>query len=220
MMATKSNARPTENNIQDIYHNLDFMRMMNLQRRKTALVLLALVVTSVASAVDDNDSSNDNNNNNNNSTFDNNKCGIYLAPSSIPHAGLGMYVGHRNFSKGDTVTDGDIIIPIFEMDWHNKLKESQHKYEHFLWDEYTWNGDVFLGAEEETEDVDWLQFASPGVGAAANSYLSLVNIDDAYIQLGLATDPKSPGTGAQTPYHGRYFAATSDIPQGGEIWVR
>jgi hypothetical protein len=157
---------------------------------------------------------------NDNSTDDNSKCGIYLAPSSIPNAGLGMYAGHRNFDEGQMVTDGDIIIPLFEMDWHNKLKESTQKYDHFLWDEYTWNGDVFPGAEEETEDVDWLQFASPGVGAAANSYLSLVNIDDAWIELGLATDPKSPGAGAQTPYHGRYFTATEDIPAGGELWVR
>lgn len=148
---------------------------------------------------------------------DNSKCGIYLAPSSIPQAGLGMYAGHREYKVGEQVTDGDIVIPIFEMEWHNQLKDEEGN---FLWDEYTWNGEVFPGGEEEQEDVSQLQFASPGVGAAANSYLSLVNIEDAWIQLGLATDVKSPGAGAQTPYHGRSFSATSDIPMGGEIWCR
>ncbi|CAJ1958202.1 unnamed protein product [Cylindrotheca closterium] len=154
---------------------------------------------------------------NDNERDDNSKCGLYLAPSSIPHAGLGMYAGHREYKHGEQVTDGDIVIPIFEMEWHNQLKDWE--YDHFLWDEYTWNGEVFPGSEEEQEDVSQLQFASPGVGAAANSYLSLVNINDEWIQLDLGTDVKSPGAGAQTPYHGRSFSATSDIPMGGEIWV-
>eukprot|EP00980_Cylindrotheca_fusiformis_P006006 scaffold1284_cov108-Cylindrotheca_fusiformis.AAC.20 len=175
-----------------------------------ALFFVVFSAGTVSSSSLGNDDDNDNNNNNN-------KCGIYLAPSSIPNAGLGMYVGHRNFTMGENVTDGDIIIPVFEMDWHNMLKEDKLKFEHFLWDEYTWNGDVFPGAEEEVDDIDWLQFASPGVGAAANSYISLVNIEDYSIELGLATRPDSPGAGAQTPYHGRYFTAISDIPQGGYI---
>jgi hypothetical protein len=45
-------------------------------------------------------------------------CGVYLAPSSIPFAGLGMYVGNRSFEENDIVTGEDIVIPIFERDWH------------------------------------------------------------------------------------------------------
>ncbi|KAL3938258.1 MAG: hypothetical protein SGBAC_006800, partial [Bacillariaceae sp.] len=90
-------------------------------------------------------------------THDNSKCGVYLAPSSIPHAGLGMFAGHRDYKTGEQVTDGDIVIPIFEMEWHNQDKEWE--FDHFLWDEYTWNGEVFPGGEQEQEDVSQLQFA-------------------------------------------------------------
>jgi hypothetical protein len=45
-------------------------------------------------------------------------CGIYLAPSSIPFAGVGMYVGNRSFAVDDIVTDEDIVVPIVERDWH------------------------------------------------------------------------------------------------------
>jgi hypothetical protein len=147
-------------------------------------------------------------------------CGIYLAPSSIPNAGLGMYAGHRPFKKNDEVTYEDIVMPIFEFEWHNKGKKETQKFENFLWDEYTWNADVFPGAEEECEEVEYMQFASPGVGAAANSYLSLVNIEDNWVRLGLAMSTDSPGAGAQTPYYGRSYHAIDDIPAGGEIWVK
>lgn len=45
-------------------------------------------------------------------------CGVYLAPSSIPFSGLGMYVGNRSYEENDIVTDEDIVIPIFEREWH------------------------------------------------------------------------------------------------------
>ena len=148
---------------------------------------------------------------------DNSKCGMFLAPSSIPNSGLGMFAGHKTYYEGDQVTDGDIVIPIFEFEWHNRHKKP--KYEHFLWDEYTWNGNVFPGSDEEIDEVEDLMFASPGVGAAANSFLSLVNIVDEWVKLGLSTSSQSPGVGAVSPYYGRSFTATSEIPAGAEIWV-
>ena len=45
-------------------------------------------------------------------------CGIYLAESTIPHAGLGMFAGKR-YRQNEKVTDGDIVIPLLEVDWHN-----------------------------------------------------------------------------------------------------
>jgi hypothetical protein len=51
------------------------------------------------------------------------ECGLYLAPSTIPGAGLGMYAGNKPIKEGDHVVPepnggGDVIIPIFEMEWH------------------------------------------------------------------------------------------------------
>ena len=47
------------------------------------------------------------------------ECGINLAPSTIPGAGLGMFAGNKAYAPGDIVTLGDLVIPAFEPDWHN-----------------------------------------------------------------------------------------------------
>ena len=144
------------------------------------------------------------------------ECGVYLAPSSIPGAGLGMFAGHRDYAVGETVTLGDVVIPIIEREWHvEKLKLKKR----FLWDEYTWNGDVFPGMDEEVDDVDMVMGASPGVGSAANCYLTLVNVEDDFIKMSRGgISSTSPGSGAISPYHGRSFYATELIPAGGEIF--
>ena len=65
------------------------------------------------------------------------KCGIYLAPSTIPGSGLGMFVGDRSFKKGESVApDGDIVIPIIERKWNTQLLSIE--FDNFLWDEYGW----------------------------------------------------------------------------------
>lgn len=145
------------------------------------------------------------------------KCGVYLAPSTIPGAGLGMYAGDKHYHVQDMVTFGDVVIPIFEYDWH--ITGGEFEETPFLWDEYTWNSHVFPGMEEEGEDGSSIMAASPGIGAAANSYLTLVNIEDSYIQMGRGIRPNSPGVGAHSPYYGREFYAIEEIPPGGEIFV-
>jgi hypothetical protein len=59
-------------------------------------------------------------------------CGVWLAPSTIPGAGLGMFAG-RAYKPQEIVTEGDIVIPLSEIDWHNGFQLN-----FFLWEEYTW----------------------------------------------------------------------------------
>jgi hypothetical protein len=47
------------------------------------------------------------------------ECGIYLAESSIPGAGLGMFAGNRDYKEEEILTSGDLVVPVFEMPWHN-----------------------------------------------------------------------------------------------------
>ena len=68
------------------------------------------------------------------------ECGIWLAPSCLPGAGLGMYAG-RSFTKGEVMQQtGDVVIPIVDILMHQR---GRGKFP-FLWDEYTWNG-ISLG---------------------------------------------------------------------------
>jgi hypothetical protein len=141
---------------------------------------------------------------------------MYLAPSSIPGSGLGMYVGNMTYKVDELVTYEDVVIPIFERDWHSNVKGN------FLWDEYIWNGPVFDGMDEEMEngDMDEIAVASPGVGSAANSYMALVNVDDSSILMDNAQlSSDSPGRGAFTIFHGRSWFATEPMRPGQEVFV-
>ena len=142
------------------------------------------------------------------------QCGVYLAPSTILGAGLGMFAG-RNFSKKDMVTAGDIIIPIIELTWHNG-----HEKFFFLWDEYTWSHDIAKEMQYEMDGSD-LHAASPGIGAALNCMIPLVNVEDSPAECDNAGLHRStdPGSGAFTPYHGRMSLATKDILQGEELFI-
>eukprot|EP00980_Cylindrotheca_fusiformis_P010647 scaffold2366_cov115-Cylindrotheca_fusiformis.AAC.21 len=51
------------------------------------------------------------------------ECGIYLAKSTIPGAGLGMFAGNRDYKEDDIITSGDIAVPVFEISWHNGFEE-------------------------------------------------------------------------------------------------
>jgi len=44
------------------------------------------------------------------------ECGLFLAPSTIPGAGLGIFTG-RAKDVGDSVSHGDICIPFVDMYW-------------------------------------------------------------------------------------------------------
>jgi hypothetical protein len=146
------------------------------------------------------------------------ECGVYLAPSTIPGAGLGMYAGNQEYKKGDVVTDSDLMIPVFELEWHNGHQEFP-----FLWDEYVWNAEMFPGMEFETEDLDGLHVCSGGMGAAVNCMLSLVNVEDEDESYAVGTSGvdsgESPGAGAFTPFHGRKFLAMQKIEPGAELYA-
>lgn len=142
-------------------------------------------------------------------------CGVYLAPSTIPGAGLGMFAG-EDYKKGDHVTYGDIIIPILEIGWHNG-----HEEFFWLWDEYTWSSTVEENLATEVEEDGSLNAASPGIGAALNCILGQVNIEDTFATCDNAGLHRStsPGAGAFTPYHDRGSVAVKNIEEGEELLI-
>jgi hypothetical protein len=44
------------------------------------------------------------------------ECGLYLAESTIPHAGLGIFAGH-DYRIGQDIGNGDVCIPFIDMYW-------------------------------------------------------------------------------------------------------
>jgi hypothetical protein len=139
-------------------------------------------------------------------------CGIWFAPSSIPNSGLGMYAG-RNFEEGEEMTaTGDAVIPIVDMALHQGTKWF------FLWDSYTWDA---TGLQMDHDGLNEVNAASPGFGSAANSFLDLMNVDEGSVQHSLAGlhRNKDPGAGAFTPYYNRKSTAKESISTGQELFV-
>jgi hypothetical protein len=140
-------------------------------------------------------------------------CGIWLAKSTIPNAGLGMFAG-KPFQNGqDLLESGDIVIPIVDFSLH------QWKYHYrLLWDDYTWDSDSTLSSDEGLVEVN---AASPGFGACANSYLDLQNVDECRPSVDNAglDRTKDPGAGASSAYYNRRSIAKGNIEPGQELFV-
>lgn len=140
------------------------------------------------------------------------ECGVYLALSTLPGTGIGMFAG-RSFEEGDELMEvGDHLIPIVSLPQH------QGEDAYFLWDEYTWNPGVMR--------LNWegvgTMVASPGFGAAANSFMDFVNVDEGagvHTVAGGLHRSKDPGAGAFTSHHSRSGTAAKAIRPGVELFV-
>ena len=142
------------------------------------------------------------------------QCGIYLAPSTIPGAGLGLFAG-ADFEEGAEVTPGDAMIPLRDMRWHNSV----HGTDQFLWDEYIWSGSTFKGMVEPFSEVDGASF---GIGALPNCFFPLINVEDDNKSIrrdNAGLSRSSPSIGSFTPWHDRVSHAVRAIPAGEELFV-
>ena len=151
------------------------------------------------------------------------ECGVWIAPSSIPGAGLGMFAG-KDFLKGDdlygSTGEGDIVIPMIDLLYHAGRSMNGAAATTFLWDEYAWDGNPLDMSPEAMTEVS---VASPGFGSVANSFLDLFNVktgtpeyDSPYP---LHRNKNDPGVGAFSYYHNRKSIAKQSIQAGQEFFV-
>lgn len=140
-------------------------------------------------------------------------CGIWLAKSTIPGAGLGIFAGKDFEPKESVLPTGDVVIPLVD------YKLYQQPNFNFLWDEYTWDGfSLFMGNEGLAGE---LSAASPGFGAAVNCFMDLVNIKETIPindNTGLHRS-KDPGVGAFSTYWNRESLASTPIKAGHELFA-
>jgi SET domain len=143
------------------------------------------------------------------------ECGVYIAKSTIPRAGLGLFAG-KDFNKGDRVTWGDLIIPLIELNWNNDDEDF-----FWLWDEYVWGDSIHSEMKFESGMTSDLAGASFGIGAAINCIIGLVNVDDVSGRCDNAGLHRSrdPGAGAFTPYYDRTSVAQRFIHAGDELFL-
>eukprot|EP00531_Pseudo-nitzschia_arenysensis_P005946 CAMPEP_0116124234 /NCGR_PEP_ID=MMETSP0329-20121206/5174_1 /TAXON_ID=697910 /ORGANISM="Pseudo-nitzschia arenysensis, Strain B593" /LENGTH=871 /DNA_ID=CAMNT_0003618205 /DNA_START=253 /DNA_END=2868 /DNA_ORIENTATION=+ len=164
-------------------------------------------------------------------------CNVYVAPSTLPGTGLGMYAGAKGYQRGEMITkslgDHVIAIPdqkIMQSDTGLYDREDEALIKYFLWDQYTWTSTAF-GIHFEHISKHDVEIASPGFGAAANSFMDFVNVEEGGVDHGLLPPEqaekedylihrsKDPGAGAFTTYHTRKAWAKQDIAPHSEFFV-
>ena len=136
-----------------------------------------------------------------------NQCELYLAESSIPGAGMGLYSG-VTIPKNGRISTPDIAIPLLN------TEDSDQR----MIKRYTWQGAVY-GMYFEARLVDTF---APGAFALCNGHQGLHNI---FMANDIDSDNldidrhNSPGSGAFTPWFKLQGYATTEIKQGQELFA-
>jgi len=144
-------------------------------------------------------------------TEEKNGCKLYLAPSSIEGAGLGIYTA-SHVSVGEVLTKYDIPIQVIDLRYHHN--------EDFDWllDQYYWSSTNTDGHYEGNT----VSSALPSFGMAGNGHMGLKNVDkrmNTDDNLAMLHRKSNPGAGAVTDYHTTSWYAIKDIPKGSEIFL-
>ncbi|GFH52228.1 hypothetical protein CTEN210_08704 [Chaetoceros tenuissimus] len=138
-------------------------------------------------------------------------CSLFMAESSIPNAGLGMFAG-KDFGEKELVDPSpQAIIPLID------INENTHLYSGSVLSNYPWSAWT-QGADFESRKTDVL---FPSLGMLANSHLGLKNVDQdakdgTKIEIGSLNRSKDFSTGSTTQYFASTFQVTRDTIQTGE----
>lgn len=150
------------------------------------------------------------------STTSEDQCGLYLAPSTIGGAGLGIFSTIER-SAGDYVGFNELVIPMIEVPFYNGEKDELfNPFIHYYW-KGSEKGLHGIVAERRGSEV---QGFVPGLDAATNCNLALINVG----MSGATYDNhhfhrnRDPMAGAMTPYHTTPSQILRDIPAGGELF--
>ncbi|CAJ1963966.1 unnamed protein product [Cylindrotheca closterium] len=136
-------------------------------------------------------------------------CDLYLAQSTIPEAGLGVFTGiSRN--PGDILGAGDVCIPLLDPGTHH-----DDLFDPF--DDFVWMGED-MGMKMEIESQ--VKAFCPGLDCAINCNLALINVEKHGVDFDDAGLHRSqhPGAGATTPYFNSTTKVKRRLPAGGELF--
>ena len=147
---------------------------------------------------------------------DEQQCTLYLAKSTIPGAGLGIFTGSP-LAKGQHILYSDLAIPIVDIDFHAGGDKTKEDY-HWLISDYVWRA-LETGHDMDYEAEDTSAFVT-GLGSMPNCHFRLKNIAETHMIMDSAGITRiDPGVGSFTTYHNRSSYALSSIEAGSELFV-
>jgi hypothetical protein len=102
------------------------------------------------------------------------ECRLYLAQSTIPNAGLGIFTGIP-LQPNQSIAEPDLIVPITDVQWN----AAQDLDFHFLWTDYSWMTSE-VGMETDMHDGSALVI---GTGCMPNCNYALINAYEGKVSL-------------------------------------
>lgn len=148
-------------------------------------------------------------------------CTLYMAESTIPGAGLGIFTAIDR-KIGESIGNGDVLIPQVDLYYHQAARKTIASEDYRdPFEDYLWYGPEMGMQQESSHPFEYLSAFAPGLDAAINCHLGLVNVDklapeyDTMPSWHRAVDP---GVGAITPYQNCSTIAKEFIPAGGELF--
>lgn len=140
------------------------------------------------------------------------ECELFLAESTLPNAGLGVFTGVAR-EKGEPIAHPDICIPFIDMYYHNGDDFFPNPFKHYFWV----GAEMGMASENDNEDNEAY---CPGLDSDANSYPALLNVAKVtpkYDEAGLHRS-RDPGAGARSPYVNGTTFVTRPISAGVEVF--
>ena len=142
------------------------------------------------------------------------ECQLYVAPSTIPNSGLGIFTAVP-LKANDTIGYGDVILPLIELEFHQGTEDFFHPFSEYMWDASA------FGMELESDVPTLVNAFAPGLDAMMNCNMALINVergDFVYDDDVGGHRGESPSAGSMTPYHNYKYIAKYDVPAGGELF--
>jgi hypothetical protein len=137
------------------------------------------------------------------------QCELYMGPSSIPNAGIGMYTA-VDIEEGGMVGEDEIVVPLV-----NYLGSSWMLPDEVLWVKDSTHELLVFEGYGSTESF------IPGFGAAINCHMGLNNVDHSFATMFKTNlhPSKDPGTLGRTIWGGITNNALRPIQAGEELFV-
>eukprot|EP00978_Attheya_sp_CCMP212_P027367 scaffold91636_cov59-Attheya_sp.AAC.1 len=176
----------------------------------------------------------DNNNNNNVTKPEDLQCGLYMAESTVPNAGFGMYSG-KDIDEGERVGHAVVKFVFAEYSVHLRAREFFHQHPraekyrydakdkmgHILFENYFWVVPNHLMKFELDGEGEYSSALQPSHGMLSNCRFEMANIE---LQAGIMDGAgfhraHHPGAGAISYLHGDQWKADRKIAAGDELFV-
>jgi hypothetical protein len=140
------------------------------------------------------------------------QCGLFMAESSIPGSGWGVYIGKDTLSD-DIIYPQDVTVQVSDQRMHmrNRIVAGREKMPRWKLHDYYWSS----GMARASHDATLVDSIMPGLGMLANSHTGLVNVDN----FGPLRRQGEGNNGAYSHYSEQTFKALNDIPAGHELFA-